>query len=95
MPKASRKLVHEVVGGEPYDFYPLGDGIVSAPGTCGGRPTFKYTRIEVEVVLDLLAVGQPLERFVENFQSRVPREAMQETLRLAAALLKREARVTA
>jgi hypothetical protein len=56
--KATRKLVHEVVGGEPYDYYPLGDCIVSAPGMCGGRPTFKYARIEVEVVLDLLAAGQ-------------------------------------
>jgi len=93
--KAARKLVHEIVGGEPYDYYPLGDGIVSAPGICGGRPTFKYTRIEVEVVLDLLAAGQPLERLVENFQGRVPKEAIQEALRLAASLLKREARVTA
>jgi uncharacterized protein (DUF433 family) len=95
MRKAARKLVHEVVGGEPYDYYPLGDCIVSAPGICGGRPTFKYTRIEVEVVLDLLAIGQPLERLVKNFQRRVPREAIQEALRLAASLLKREARVTA
>ena len=57
MPKAMKKLVHEVVGGEPYDYYPLGAYIVAAPGICGGRPTFKYTRIEVEVVLDLLAAG--------------------------------------
>jgi uncharacterized protein (DUF433 family) len=88
-------MVHEIVGGAPYDYYPLGDGIVSATGMCGGRPTFKYTRIEVEVVLDLLAAGQPLEWLVENSQGRVPREAIQEALRLAAALLKRQARVTA
>jgi len=95
MRKAARTLLHEVVGGAPYDYYPLGDGIVSTPGMCGGRPTFKYTRIEVEVVLDLLAAGQPLERLVEHFQGRVPREAIQEALRLAASLLKRQARVTA
>ena len=95
MRKAARTLVHEVVGGEPYDYYPLGDGLVFAPGICGGRPTFKYTRIEVAVVLDLLTTEQPLERLVEHFQGRVLREAMQEALRLAAALLKRQARVTA
>ena len=95
MRKAAKQLVHEVVGGEPYEYYPLGDCIVSAPGICGGRPTFKYTRIEVEVVLDLLAVGQSMEQLIDNFQGRVPREAIQEALRLAAALLKREALATA
>ena len=92
MPKTVKQLVHEVIGDEPYDYYPLGAYIVAAPGICGGRPTFKYTRIEVEVVLDLLAAGEPLERLLENFQGRVPREAIVETLRLAASLLKREAR---
>jgi len=76
--------MHEVVGGKPYDYYPLGDYIVAAPGVCGGRPTFKYTRIEVEVVLDLLATGEPLEQLVENFRGRVSKEAVEETLRLAA-----------
>ena len=95
MRKAAKQLIHEVVGSESYDYYPLGDYVVSAPGICGGRPTFKYTRIEVEVVLDLLAAGQRLERLVENFQGRVPKEAIQEALRLAASLLKREAPVTA
>ena len=95
MRKASKKLVCEVVGGESYDYYQLGDYIVSAPGVCGGRPTFKYTRIEVEVVLELLAVEQSLEQLVGNFQGRVPKEAIQEALRLAASLLKHEALVTA
>jgi uncharacterized protein (DUF433 family) len=95
MRKAAKQLVHEVVGSESYDYYPLGNYIVSAPGICGGRPTFKYTRIEVEVVLDLLAAGQPLELLVENFQGCVPKEAIKEALRLAASLLKREATVTA
>ena len=95
MRKASKKLVREVVGGASYDYYPLGDYIVSAPGVCGGRQTFKYTRIEVEVVLELLAVEQSLEQLVGNFQGRVPKEAIQEALRLAASLLKHEAIVTA
>jgi uncharacterized protein (DUF433 family) len=95
MAKAAKKLVREVVGGEPYEYYPLGDYIVAAPGVCGGRPTFKHTRIEVEVVLDLLAAGESIERLIENFQGRIPREALEETLRLAALLLKREAQSVA
>ena len=92
MAKAAKKLVREVVGGESYEYYPLGDYIVTAPGICGGRPTFKYTRIEVQVILDLLAAGEPLGQLVENFQGRVPRKAIEEALRLGAALLKREAK---
>ena len=95
MAKARKQLVHEIVGGEPYDYYPLGKYVVAAPGVCGGRPTFKYTRVEVEVVLDLLAAGEPLEQLVENFQGRVPKAAIEEALRLAASLLKREAKTVA
>jgi hypothetical protein len=57
MPKAQKKLMQETVGGESYEYYHLGDNIVAAPGICSGRPTFKYTRIEVEIVLDQLATG--------------------------------------
>ena len=95
MAKAIKKLIREIVGGEAYEYYSLGKYIVAAPGVCGGRPTFKYTRIEVKVVLDLLANGEPLEQLVKNLQGRVPREAIQEALKLAASLLKREAEATA
>lgn len=95
MPKAGKHLMHETVGGEPYDYYPLGKYVVAAPGVCGGRPTFKYTRIEVEVVLDLLATGEPMKQLVENFRGRVPKAAIEEALRLAASLLKREAKAIA
>lgn len=95
MAKLTKKLVHEVVGGEPYEYYALGDYIVAAPGICGGRPTFKYTRVEVEVVLDLLAAGEPIEQLESNFQGRIPRAAIEEALRLAVSLLKREARLVA
>src|SRR5215510_566674 len=37
-------------GGEAYEDYPLGQYIVAAPGVCGGRPTFKYTRIDIYYV---------------------------------------------
>ena len=51
------KIVHEMRGGEPYEYYPIGRYIVAAPGVCGGRPTFKGTRIEAAYVLDLIAAG--------------------------------------
>ena len=93
--KTAKKIVHETVRGKPYEYYPLGEYIVAAPGICGGRPTFKYTRIEVQVVLSLLASGESLEQLLENFKGRVSRKAVKETLRLAAALLKREAETVA
>jgi len=36
-------------GGEPYEYYPLGEYIVIAPGVCGGRPTFKGTRLDENI----------------------------------------------
>jgi uncharacterized protein (DUF433 family) len=95
MAKIRKQLVHEIVGGEPYAYYPLGKYVVAAPGICGGRPTFKKTRIEVEFVLDLLAAGEPMEQLVENFQGRVPKAAVEEALKLAVSLLKREAKAIA
>ena len=38
-------LNYEVVDGDKYEFYSLGEHIVIAPEVCGGEPTFKYTRI--------------------------------------------------
>ena len=93
--KTAKKLVREMVQGKPYEYYPLGEYVVAAPGICGGRPTFKHTRIEVQVVLNLIASGESLEELLENFKGRVPRKAIEESLRLAAALLKREAEIAA
>ena len=41
MAERKRKLVTEIVGGEPYEFYSLGEYVVGAPGVSGGEPTFK------------------------------------------------------
>lgn len=40
MTQTKRELVSEIYGGEPYEYYPLGEHIVAAPGVCRGRPTF-------------------------------------------------------
>jgi uncharacterized protein (DUF433 family) len=76
------ELVNEVVGGELYSYYPLGQYIVSAVGVCGGRPTFKYTRIEVIGILDLLAAGDTVEQLVTGYRGRLSREAIEEAQRL-------------
>lgn len=49
------KLITEMVGGELYQYYPLGKHVVRAIGGCGGRPTFKHTRIEITGTLERLA----------------------------------------
>lgn len=77
-------LIREMRGGEVYEYYPLGKHIVAAPGVCGGRPTFKYTRIEVAFVLDLLAGGWTMERIVREYQaSRLSAAAVKEAVQLA------------
>ena len=95
MAKVTKKLVREMVHGEPYEYYPLGKYIVAAPGVCGGRSTFKYTSSEVQVFFYLLAAGEPIEQLIDNLQGRVSRKAIVETLRLATVLLKREAEAVA
>lgn len=82
MRKAEKKLVREVVGGEPYEYYPLGRHVVVAPGVCGGRPTFKHTRIDVRHALSLLAAGRTVEHVARSYQ--IPVAAVREALALAA-----------
>lgn len=84
MKKSSQKLIRENVGGEAYEYIPLGEHVVSAPGVCGGRPTFKYTRLEVSVILDLMAAGWSIERIIQNYsESRISESAIREALHLA------------
>jgi uncharacterized protein (DUF433 family) len=81
MMQKATELVNEVVGGELYSYYPLGQYIVSAVGVCGGRPTFKYTRIEVEGILELLATGDTVEQLVKGYRGRLSRQAIEEAQR--------------
>src|SRR5947209_16557684 len=82
MAQRKRKLVSEIYGDEPYEYYPLGEHIVRAIGVCGGRPTFKYTRIEIAGTLERLAAGESLDEIVAGYQGRVPRAAILEAIRL-------------
>jgi uncharacterized protein (DUF433 family) len=85
------ELVWEMYGGELYEYYPLGKHVVSAPGVRGGRPTFKYTRLEVSAVLALIASGETIEQVVQAYAlSRLTPEAVQEAIRLADQALVQE-----
>ena len=99
MPKRKRReppLVREMLGGEPYEYYPLGEYVVSAPGVCGGRPTFKETRFEVQVVMELLAGGWNVDRILSEYQrTGVTRAAIAEAVRLAGEALRSKAETLA
>src|SRR6266851_5627417 len=82
MAQRKRKLVNEIVGGEPYEYYPLGQHIVAAPGVCGGRPTFKYTRIDVRFILGRIAGGEDPARLVAAYRDRFSMDALEEAKRL-------------
>lgn len=76
------RMVTEVVEGETYFYLPLGNYIVRAPGVCGGRPTFKYTRIEIAGTLDRLAAGESIDQLVQGYRGRVSHAAIMEAINL-------------
>ena len=79
-----KDLVVEMYSGEPYEYYPLGEHVVRAPGVCGGQPTIKYTRIEAAMILALLKLGESPQEIVENYPySPVSVEAVYEVIDLA------------
>ena len=87
------KLVREMYGGEWYEYYPLGKHIVAAPGVCGGRPTFKYTRLEVSFILAQLATGRTIWQLVHAYSlSRLSPEAVKEAIQIANQALLRSAK---
>ena len=84
-------LVQETLAdGQLYEYFPLGKHIVSAPRVCRGRPTFKYTRIEVAGVLNWLCAGQSVDQLIEGYGGRVTRAALREAGALASKALVRQ-----
>ena len=76
------ELVREDYGGRIYEYYPLGEHIVAAPGICGGRPTIKYHRLDARHVLGYLKSGENREWIAANFD--IPVEAVDEAVALAS-----------
>jgi uncharacterized protein (DUF433 family) len=89
MSLSQRDLVCEIVGGEPYEYYPLGEYVVSAPGVCQGEPTFKYTRIGVRHAIERLSGGETVAEIARGY--KLPVAAVQEALKLALLALHQQA----
>ena len=91
-----RKLVREELpDGQVYEYIPLGKHIVSAPGICRGRPTFKYTRVEVAGVLEWLCAGNSVETLIAGHRGRLSIQAIKEAAALAGKALVRQTLVQA
>jgi uncharacterized protein (DUF433 family) len=41
--------------------------VESSPDILGGTPVFKGTRVPVTTLIDYLAAGDPMERFLDHF----------------------------
>jgi uncharacterized protein (DUF433 family) len=63
------------------------------PNVMSGTPVFKGTRVPVKNLLDYLAAGDSLERFLDHFPS-VTREQAVAALEVASELLTEHARST-
>jgi uncharacterized protein (DUF433 family) len=83
-----QQLIRKMVGEEWYEYVSLGKFVVSAPAVCRGRPTFKYTRIEVSGILERLAAGQAIEALITDSGGRLSREAIAEAAILGATVTK-------
>ena len=71
---------------------PTFESVVSVdPAVMSGTPVFAGTRVPVRNLLDYLAAGDPLERFLDHFPS-VRREQAVAALEIAADLLGTHAR---
>jgi len=61
----------------------IGRYIVADPQVCHGKLTFRGTRIFVSDVLEQVERGWPWDAIVEEWEGRVPEEAIAEAVRLA------------
>ena len=80
------KLVREPTADGVYEYYPIGRHVVIAPGVCGGRPTFRRTRVEVRTVFDWLGSGRTVKDIIKGYPS-LSEAAVEEAMKLAAEAL--------
>jgi len=83
------KLITENVNGEKYEYIPLGDHVVKAKGVCGGRPTFKYTRIEIKGTVSRYMAGESIMSIIESYGNRVSRQAINEAIDVVSKMRNR------
>ena len=50
--------------------------VASSPEILGGTPVFKGTRVPVTTLIDYLAAGDPLERFLDHFPTVTREQAV-------------------
>lgn len=75
------ELVREDYGGDPYEYYPLGQYVVASPGVCGGRPSIKYTRIDARHVIGSLRSGDTPSEISHHY--KIPVAAVDEAIALS------------
>jgi uncharacterized protein (DUF433 family) len=61
----------------------IGQHIVTDPGICHGKLTFRGTRILVADVLEQIADGMAWETVIQEWHGSINREAIAEALQLA------------
>jgi uncharacterized protein (DUF433 family) len=65
----------------------MGKYVVADPNICHGQPTFRGTRIFVVDILEQLAMGLDWRSIIEDWRSRIDREAIADAVRAAAQAL--------
>lgn len=81
-PRSSRAPAHRP-SKRPPKRKMLGRYIVADPQICHGKPTFVGTRIMANLVIQQLARGLSWDRIFREWEGKVPKEAIAETLQLA------------
>jgi uncharacterized protein (DUF433 family) len=78
-----RKLIIETQeGGVSYEYFPITEHIVNAKGVCGGRPTFKYTRLEPKPFVNMIKAGHYTIDYILDNWSQISKEALLEAIEL-------------
>ncbi len=80
------KLVRETNSKGVYEYYPIGRHVVIAPGVCGGRPTFRGTRVEVRIIFDWLGSGRTVKDILKGYPG-LSEAAVEEAIQLAGEAL--------
>jgi len=71
----------------------LGEYIVADQAICHGKPTFKGTRIIVDLVILKFCDGWTIDEVASRYE--LPREAIEEAIRLSAQMLRDYGRLPA